>query len=217
MNIVETIAPIAIEDLKKYFEDKETFYVIDYEKSVLKGKQLLTYLGNLDIPCDVKDFDDEFVESYLHFDTIVNLPSLEELTISYLMMLKMDEEVPHRDILLNWEKRIDSLTLYNSYTVDHEQNIHKDYVKTFPEDDTDSRVGINFISLLKHELFYTLFCTVKEENLTYYSKYFNDYMFKGKNLYHYWAIEQNPLFINTWAKTLDEETLKGFLDDSPIQ
>jgi len=53
-NIVETTAPIAIEDLKKYFADKETFYLINYKDSELKGEKLLTYLSNLDVPADIK-------------------------------------------------------------------------------------------------------------------------------------------------------------------
>ena len=206
MNIVETTAPISIENLKKYFDDKETFYVIDYQNSTLKGKQLLTYLGNLDIPCDVQNFDGNFIEDYLYFDTLVNLASLEEIVISYLMMRKMGEATPHEEILCEWEKRIDSLTLYNSYTIQDEE--HQNYVKSFPEDKTDSRVGINFLSLLKHENFYLLFSAVKEENLTYYSTYFNEYMFKGKNLYHYWAVDENPLFLLTWRNTIDDETFK---------
>ena len=47
MNVIETTAPIKIEELKKYFADKETFYVIDYANSDLKGSKLLTYLSNL--------------------------------------------------------------------------------------------------------------------------------------------------------------------------
>ena len=37
MNIIKTAAPIAIEDLKKYFTDKTSFYDINYADSKLKG------------------------------------------------------------------------------------------------------------------------------------------------------------------------------------
>ena len=46
MNTIETIIPISMDNLKKYFVDKETFYSIDYENSELKGKKMLTYLSN---------------------------------------------------------------------------------------------------------------------------------------------------------------------------
>ena len=63
--IIETKAPIAIDELKKYFTDKDVSYLIDYEKSDLKGKKLLTYLSNLDIPADIKNVDLELVKEII--------------------------------------------------------------------------------------------------------------------------------------------------------
>ena len=48
--IIETKAPIAIDDLKKHFTDENVEFLIDYDKSDLKGEKLLTYLSNLDLP-----------------------------------------------------------------------------------------------------------------------------------------------------------------------
>ena len=45
--MINTIVPIELKDLKKYFEDKTESYLIDYENSTLKGAQFLTYLSNL--------------------------------------------------------------------------------------------------------------------------------------------------------------------------
>ena len=53
MNLIETVAPISIDNLKKYFTDKTTLFAINYKDSTLKGSKLLTYLSNLDIPCDI--------------------------------------------------------------------------------------------------------------------------------------------------------------------
>ena len=53
MNIIETIVPISIDNLKKYFTDKNTSFIIDYNNSSLKGNKFLTYISNLDVPCDV--------------------------------------------------------------------------------------------------------------------------------------------------------------------
>ena len=47
--MINTIVPIELKDLKKYFEDKTQSYQIDYLNSKLKGAQFLTYLSNLDI------------------------------------------------------------------------------------------------------------------------------------------------------------------------
>ena len=43
--MIETIVPIELKNLKKYFEDKSESYMIDYEKGKLKGAQFLTYLS----------------------------------------------------------------------------------------------------------------------------------------------------------------------------
>jgi len=197
MNVIDTTAPIAIDDLKKYFEDKETYFIIDYQNSELRGDRLLTYLGNLDLPCDVINFDQEFVGDYLKTQVLVNIPSLETVVIAMLGKLKMGEDVDNKEELLSWERKIDSLTLFNIYSVNSEEM--QNWVKQFPEDDTKDLTGINFISLVKNKDFYLLFKKVNPNNLTYFSSYFNDYMFKGNNLFSYWANENNPMFLLTWA------------------
>ncbi len=81
MNVIETIVPIPLENLKKFFTDKDTFYLIDYEKSELKGKKFLTYLSNLDLPTDIKNPDLELVKEYLHSISLLNISSLENIVI----------------------------------------------------------------------------------------------------------------------------------------
>jgi hypothetical protein len=208
MNVIHTKAPIGIEDLKVYFQDKDTKYIIDYGISDLKGDKLLTYLGNLDLPCDILyDTNDslfEMVEAYLKFTHIVNIESLELRVIDMLLQRKQLKReftpmVVERfgELLDAWIKKLESLVLFNAYTLN--DDTFKDYVRSFTEDSTDSPEGINFVSLLKHPEFYTFYESVNESNLTYYSKYFNDYMFKGQNLYSYWASENNPMFLLTWG------------------
>ena len=208
MNVITTKAPISIEDLKVYFQDKDTKYLIDYGISDLKGEKLLTYLGNLDLPCDILYDNDEslfeMVEAYLKFTHIVNIHSLEFRVIDMILQRKnlKQQFTPNAverfgELLDQWIKKLESLVLYNIYMLSDESL--KEDVSNHPHDDTDSTEGVNFVSLLKHPEFYTFFETVDESNLTYYSKYFNDYMFKGKNLYSYWANENNPMFLLTWG------------------
>ena len=70
--MINTIVPIELKDLKKYFEDKTETYLIDYEKSKLKGAQFLTYLSNLDVPCDLSNYDDELLKEYFESSMLVN-------------------------------------------------------------------------------------------------------------------------------------------------
>jgi hypothetical protein len=202
MNIIETTAPIGIEFLKQYFTDKSITFMIDYEKSELKGQKLLTYLSNLELPCDIKNHDEDLILDYLKTTSIVNIPALEQDVLRLILNFKNGEDVPFKDEIAQWEKKLDSLSLFNVYAINSETM--QNWVKQFPEDDTNSLDGVNFVSLLKHEQTYQLYENVNEDNLTYYSKYFNDYMFKGNNLYSFWAHENNPMFILTWGITSGE-------------
>ena len=208
MNIVETVAPIAIDDLKKYFENKDTKYIIDYDASELKGEKLLVYIGNLDLPCDIKfgstESAYELLEAYFKTTHLVNVDVLEKNALSILYQFrgfysKVDHEFIEQnyEIIQEWAKKLVSLTLYNLYTVGAQQ--FKSFVESYPEDPTKDLTGINFISLLKHEDLYEFITVVDQKELTYYSSYFNEYMFKGKNMYSYWANENNPMFLLTYG------------------
>ncbi|WP_206165444.1 hypothetical protein, partial [Citrobacter braakii] len=52
--MIETIVPIPLDQLKLYFPDKNTKFLLDYANSSLKGDKFLTYISNLDVPADVK-------------------------------------------------------------------------------------------------------------------------------------------------------------------
>jgi len=219
MNVINTTAPIAIEQLKEYFTDKDTFFIVDYKNSQLQGQKLLTYLGNLDLPVDLDNIDDDLIKEYLHSTSLVSIPSLEEVvtyilfehkgiidTNNYAEFIKDNKE-----ILDVWKSKLDSLTLFNMYTIAHDD--FKTYAESFPQSETDSLEGINFISLIKHEPFFEWFKTVDEEQLVFYKNYFNEYMFKGQNLFHYWANENNPMFLLTngiaSGEVASEEYLKA--------
>ena len=122
MNIIETTAPISIENLKKYFNDKTIRYVIDYENSSIKGKKLLTYLSNLDLPISIKWEEKEeyynLLKDYFEFEMILNVESLELKAIHILLQHKNLIQIENKDfialnndLLERWESKIDSLTL----------------------------------------------------------------------------------------------------------
>lgn len=213
MNLIKTIAPISIDNLKKYFEDQSCQYIIDYTNSQLQGKKLLTYLGNLEIPCDVdlsgcseQQVYDLFTE-YLHLEMVCTVPVLEKLVIDVILHVKSiqpNSELQYlvegnQDILASWISKLDSLTLFNMYIINSSE--FKQFVESHPLDETKSIVGINFVSVLKHEEFYGTYEKINQNDLKYYKAYFNEYMFKGNNLYSYWANGSNPLFLLTYGIT----------------
>lgn len=207
-NILETIAPISIENLKQYFEDKTITFVIDYENSKLRGNKLLIYLSNLDIPCDIKfsnnDDISELVGEYLTCQNLVSVSSLESLVIQLLLekrnifpktLFAMLEK--HADKLQAWENILDSLPLYNIFTLNVDQ-YKEDIIKNSEHDDNTYPEICNFVNLLKWQSFYNYYETPPKK-MKYYSKYFNDYVFSGNNLFHYWCNPNNLLYVMTGA------------------
>lgn len=208
---VTTTAPISIEHLRQYFTDKSVKFIIDYENSTLKGIKLLTYLSNLDVPADIHverntpDFY-ELLTEYLKCTSLVNIDALEKETIHLLLVYRgLSQDVTYQDfieqntnLIEEWASKLDSLTLYNMYTVN--DDFFKDFVKSHPEGESTVR-GINFVSLLKHESFFRFFQSVQTNKLKFFREYFEDYIFKGKNLFSFWATEHNPLFLLTYSIT----------------
>ena len=156
MNLVNTIVPISIEDLKKYFTDKNVYYIINYKDSKLKGAKLLTYLSNLDIPCniDLANLDEvekyELLDEYFKSSMIVNIPSLEFLAMDVLKEAKgLTAEIIHQDfikshveILETWITKLDSLTIFNMSVIG--DNHFEEFTKQFPVSEDQDLIGVNF-------------------------------------------------------------------------
>jgi hypothetical protein len=238
MNIIKTTAPITIENLKKYFIDKSTLYIIDYKDSSLKGEKLLTYLSNLDVPCDI-DFKDcplsdyhDILKHYLYSSMIVNVSSLENGIIDIIHQTKglipiSDKQFieENKEILNKWILKLESLTVYNMYII--KDNPFQEFINGFQVDETKEMVGINFISLLKNKELYSFYRDIEKDNLKFYPYYFNEYVFKGKNLFSYWANENNPLFLLTYSIAeglikndeyveIKNKTIQEFKDAVPV-
>ena len=121
------------------------------------------------------------------------VPQTEGKLLSNAQLTKFVEE--NKEIIDRWSKVLDSLTLYNMQTVNVPD--FRDFVESHPTDATDDLTGINFVQLLKYEQFYVFYGKINREWLTNYTSYFNEYMFKGKNLYNYWGNINNPMHVLT--------------------
>lgn len=219
MNIIETVVPISIENLKIYFENKETLFKIDYDNSSIKGEKFLIYLSNLDLPCDIK-FDKNKKEhlillvDYLKTKHIVSLPSLEKECLDVFLEMKQIENNDYesfirenKEFLCETLKLIESLSIYNFYCIQSEK--FKEFVESHAKKECDN-LGHNFVNLIKYDRFNLIFDNLNVQELYFYEDFFKNYMFKGKNLYYYWAIETNPMFLLSWgiANGLGEKYLE---------
>lgn len=211
--IIETIVPISIDNLKKYFENKNIKFLIDYDSSQIKEEKFLIYISNLDIPCDIK-FDKtkeshmDLVKFYMNSKSLINLPLLEEEVLEICLEAAgfgLDDTrkefiSKNQEIIDQWLDILRSMSLYNFYALNGHEKLKEEYILQHEKRNSEG-VAINFVNLLKYEDCCLLFMRncVEGEKLHYYEDIFNEYMFNGKNLFHYWQNENNRLFLLTWA------------------
>ena len=213
--IKNTIAPIPIEDLKTYFEDKSTTFNVDYNKSTLKGEKLLTYLSNLDVPCDISFKDTEqqevvdFIVSYMQTRMLVKLQSLE-LTVLQILLANINENQgalyknkllsfneakdfieANSELIERWMIALTSGSIYNLNCL-NDDNIKKS-IEGFEKVDDDQFCGINYVNLYKYNDLYEIFPHVPLKDRKFLTKQFEQPMFKGDPLYNYWFVPGNTV------------------------
>lgn len=229
--IKDTVAPIPIDLLKEYFSDDSIVFNIDYAESILKGDKLITYLSNLDIPCQLTGWDKvskadkfDFIKDYMNAKLVVNSTELEVCILrilfeaSYLDFIERyscenilsEKEViefcnENKDLIDKWLTILASGSVFALATVpDLLESVKEEYETV---DDYDY-CGVNFAQLFKHEATQDLLTA--DRDVFYFDKQFNEPMFKGKNLYSYWSHEANTMAVLTWAISSGETTHEEF-------
>lgn len=202
MNIIETTAPISMDNLKLYFKDKEnTKFLIT--GTDLSSDKLINYLSNVAIPFDLDNVTDDILKHYFESEYSISCEALELAAYNVVLEYKglrntnvyTDFIDDNLTIIKQWVSILDSLTIYNMYIIQDE-----DIQKFATDHPTDSTVtGINFINLLTTDFYNTYFETVDQSNLKFYDKFFKGGLSHKINLYTKWASDANPLFLLTWA------------------
>jgi len=218
--VLFTTTPIPLQDLvRKQKEDIQ--FVIDYKNSKFRNKSLLVYLTNLDIKCrlHLESIEDALplVKDYLHLPQIATAPDLDDAVVQILLhmqgkpsLLSFDPTefiAENRDILDTWMKRIRNLPLFALYATGEFDEV----VQALPADENISVAGLNYVNLIKHPFFALLVEDVRPEEYSYNEVLFNKYIFAGKNLFYYFAVKENPLFIGSLIAMEGEEAMQQFL------
>lgn len=205
-----TEAPIPVGVLRRKFTENIEF-VIDYENSKFNDKVLITYLSNLNLKCRINLTDPDkalkLVEAYMRSPTLVALNDLLDVVVNILLaytgkpcMLSFDPSDFIRDnldIIHIWMKRIASLYLY-AFWID--SSVDKAFFEKWPTDVDESLVGVNYVHLIRHPLFHLLIDEIPEEAWLYNPFFFQEYVFAGQNLYPYFAVPENPLYMAVIAR-----------------
>lgn len=217
--LIDTPAPISMENLQKSFTDENLAFIIDYEASVLKGKQLLVYLSNLEIPCDLKvsqsvPKEERFalIAEYMSFRNLLGCPSLA-LTVGTILTAAKDIDDFYHNVenpILSAEEIVefimDNQIMVSKWVIFMDSMIvftllaNQKFINAFgsPKDkyenvEDDTAVGNNFVQLFDIPQFMELYFSVPGERFYYFTKQFEDYMFAGQNLFFHFMKETNPL------------------------
>lgn len=228
MKYINSVAPIAIDQIKEYFKDKNTLFVIDYNESKLQDKVFLTYLSNLDIPCDI-NFDTtprekvfQLLSSYVDIKNICNIPILNVMIAeiilksigvnSNILFSKeycTNEEIGafienNKDKLIKWIDFIDSSMVFLLYSY-KDLNEKLKVEELFEIVDDHNYMGLNVVNLFKIPGFLELyFSSTKEVKMLYFKQQFETYMFKGKAFFEYYNNDVN-VFVPLLAKLITKE------------
>jgi len=207
--LVKTILPLSPLDMVEFFKDKEKIFLIDYveSKKEMSAKSILIYLSNLQINCEFDSIDAELVTEYLYLKDLCNTPELDVFVANLVYFDKYNE--PYLDTqsfadfgvevlkenaeVINFYKRImESSTLY-ILSKNFEELKENESEEQYP-----TRSGFCFLNLYKIPDFLIMFLAdIKPlEDQIYFDEYFDNdnYIFKGKNLFEYFAHDDNLFY-----------------------
>lgn len=225
-NFRETTVPLKIDHIKEFFENKELFFIVDYKGSNIKGNMFLTYLSNLDLPNEINLKDAaleekfELVKAYMetrninHSDTLrVTVADLlltfkkVDCTEFYLEPIFTPEEKSqfiekHQELIAKWDTFISSCLVFLIKCFKDLNGLLKTE-EVFEIINDPAYIGLNVVKLfdIPHflEFYYSAPLT---SNIYYFKPQFEEYMFKGQNLFSYFNTQENT-FLHLLAGFFD--------------
>lgn len=218
-NFRNVTVPLEISQIKEYFENKELFFLISYTDSKIKGNMFLTYISNLDLPCEIiltgasKEDRFELLKFYMETRNL-NLSAtlkygaaqllLERKGIDATMMFENPvlsrEECAefiknNEELVSRWNTFFSSMMIYFLTSI---QEVEEEYsFKTqFKVVDDPHFVGSNVVQLFSVPMFLEMFLSKPADcELVYLKPQFEEYMYRGKNLFHYFYCPENTLLL----------------------
>jgi hypothetical protein len=227
MNYVQTIAPIPIDQIKEYFKDKNTFFMVDYQQSKIQGKVLLVYLSNLDIPSDLvlnesvtKEQKFELIEAYFGGNSVSNIAYLNVAAAQIILQAiypdanygksllskeECEEFITKNESLVGrWIHFIDSTMLFLIKSFE-DLNAELNVKENFENIDDPHYVGLNVVNLFSLPGFLEIYFSVDRPlSLTYFTQQFEAHMFKGKSLFDYYNNDLN-MFVPLLYQMINKE------------
>ncbi len=217
--MIECTAPLTMDLVKQQFQDKEMFFLIDVKNSQLKGKDLLVYIANLELNCELSfdgcSFEEkkEILKSYMDLNTLNTLNSLSiNLAVLVLHSVGIDwfefvdnpalskEEAQefldeNRELFDKWNTFLTSTMIYQISSIEFLENEMEVSAK-YPHIDDINYIGKNVVNLFSIPGFLNTYYSLPSKFPVYYFKQqFEEHIFKGKSLFHYFLNEENSTYL----------------------
>lgn len=217
-NLRYTSVPIPTELIREYFTNKGIFYVVDYQKSRLKGSNFLTYLTNLAVPSDVNfgevmQYEEysEVMKAYLDQRSVVSCSLLHVMAAELLLFAKglSYEALPYvtpvpkasflirfidenKDQISRWLHFIDSTQVFALSAIKR-LNSHYKPKEVFENIDDKEYVGSNVAQLYRIPEFIAYYFSIDgaQYQLSYFTQQYEEYMFKNERLAKYFRSPNN--------------------------
>jgi hypothetical protein len=235
LTLREVTAPLSIEQIKEHFTNKNIQFLIDVSKSQLKDHVLITYLSNLELPCELKfsncsnDEIKTLLKAYMESKSLLNSLNLKYLSAQIVLdSVGYDSDSLFGGALLDKKER-QSFISENSQLVDSWAQFvsssiifavssypaleeHYKFKSSMPQITDLDAVGYNVVNLFGipgfMESFYSMPMKFQPH---YYKAQFDEYIYKGKNFFHYYQNDNNILAIFLEALLLSEQDPKELL------
>ncbi len=217
-DIRRVTVPLGVEQMKEFFTNKNLLYFVDYSKSSLKGVVFLTYLSNLDLPFEVDLENSTFEEkegllvSYMTARNITkskvmsfNLASLllknrgVDINQVFDDLIFTDEESSqfienNKELITKWNTFLESTILF-SITSMEELDKKLEIEENYEVVNDPQYLGLNVVNLFSIPSFMELFFSAPSKGeLKFFKPQFEETMFRGKNLYAYFNVDENSVF-----------------------
>lgn len=207
--VVHCVAPLGMDALKVVFEDKSTIFEFDVEenKPTMNSKALLIYTANLGMKTNIINPDMEALKYYMTLQSINNDVNLPWLHANVLLFARTGEMMypgaegelfyqqfveQNVEMIARQCQFIDSMILYQQFI--YEDTTEEQIIEMADEVDPETYedIGLNIVNLFALEPFLVdWFALVPPLVRTYFKTYFNEYMFQGKNLFAWYAVNNN--------------------------
>lgn len=215
----EVTAPLEITQIKEYFTNKNIFFQINCLKSSLEGDALITYISNLDLPCELNlagldlEKKNAILKSYFSTKSLCSSQKLRSLASRVLLeKVGVDSDFLGRDadynkddikkfisenetLVKQWVTVVSSTMIYLLTVVEAIEEEY-DFSKNYDKDPKEDEIGYNFVHLFSEPMFTEAFFSVPAQSEIYfYPKLYKEYIYKGNNFYQYYAVPENLLLI----------------------